>query len=712
MPRLPQPPRSRPPGPATGSTGAAGDPRQALARAKAHHVAGRLREAYALYQQVLAVQPKTAPALLGLGDLALRAGQPAAAIDLLAQATQADPKDPQAPLMLGQARLAGNDLAGSRSALEEALRRRPRLPEAHLLLGLIHQRQGALPAAAEAFRKAIKARKDFADAHLNLGSALMMLDQPAEALTHLRRAATLSPKSPLALLNLGQALLAQSQPADALKTFDRALEVAPDMVPALMGRARAFDALHAYPQARAAYEACVAAAPQDAAVLNDAGGFLMADNDCDAAAEMFRRALAAPGASDPMRLNLVRALITGDRIDDALEAIAALIADFPDWAEVHRLKGDALVRRGAFAEARAAYELAWSLAPEDLSIPAAIAYTGKLSADDPLPGRLSALDEAALEPADRIDLHYTLGKACDDRGDPDGAFAHYAVANTLAGASLPFDAPAHTALIDRIMAVFSADFFAERGESLGTPEETPVLVVGLPRSGTSLVEQIIASHPDAAGAGELTHLARLERALPWIAGSADGGTAWPEAARLLTPGQLDDTCTRYLAHLTRVAPDSKRVVDKLPNNFLRLGLFALAFPRGRVVHCVRDPLDSCLSIYFQNFTAAHPFSHRLEDLGAYARDYLRLMDHWRQVLPCRFLDLDYAALLDDQDGVSRSLIDFLDLSWDPAVLTFATTERSVATASKWQVRQGLSRSSLGRWHRYEAHLAPLIQALG
>jgi hypothetical protein len=237
----------------------------------------------------------------------------------------------------------------------------------------------------------------------------------------------------------------------------------------------------------------------------------------------------------------------------------------------------------------------------------------------------------------------------------------------------------------------------------------PVFVVGLPRSGTTLVEQILAAHPRVEGTGERIIVNELLREL-------ERRQPYPESVPDLTEAERKDLGTRYVEQLVKglPAPDPVRVIDKMPYNFLHLGFIRLILPAATVIHCRRDPLDVCLSNFFQYFpNSSVDFSSDLEELGRFHQLYSRLMDHWRQVLPDDFLiDVEYEALIDHSEAVVRSLLAALDLPWDDACLDFHRSDRAVGSVSAWQVRQPMYRRSIGRWRNYEAHLSPLIRALG
>jgi hypothetical protein len=228
------------------------------------------------------------------------------------------------------------------------------------------------------------------------------------------------------------------------------------------------------------------------------------------------------------------------------------------------------------------------------------------------------------------------------------------------------------------------------------------------RSGTSLVEQILASHPRVFGAGELPDVGLLLKELPQRLGTAQ---EYPECASLLDAPISRSLAEKYLAKLRHLGGQAARVVDKMPFNYLRLGLIAALFPVAKIIHCRRDPLDTCLSCYFQNFSGSHPYTFDLSDLGYYYREYQRLSAHWTNVLPLKVFDLNYESLTADLENESRRLLDFCGLDWDDRCLRFNETQRVVRTSSVLQVRQPIYRNSIGKWKQYEAHLQPLIEAL-
>ena len=258
-----------------------------------------------------------------------------------------------------------------------------------------------------------------------------------------------------------------------------------------------------------------------------------------------------------------------------------------------------------------------------------------------------------------------------------------------------------------LMAAFSGAFF-ERAAGLGSGSDRPVFIVGMPRSGTTLVEQIISSHPRAAGAGELPDIPWLIQRLPAELGS---GAGYPGCVEALDRESVQRLAGSYLDRLGLVSATTDRVTDKLPMNYMHLGLIAVLFPNAVIVHCKRDPMDTCLSCYFQNFSRDLGFCFDLEDLGFYYRHYETLMAFWAEVLPLCIHDVAYEDLVKNPEDVSRGLIEACGLEWDPRCLSPHKNRRPVKTASSWQVRQPLYKTSVARWKRYEKHLGPLKSSL-
>jgi hypothetical protein len=302
-----------------------------------------------------------------------------------------------------------------------------------------------------------------------------------------------------------------------------------------------------------------------------------------------------------------------------------------------------------------------------------------------------------LPPRREVHLRFAFGKYFDDVADYEQAFASYRRANDLAKTGVAaYDSIKHMRAIDRIVASHDRDWLSRtRLATHASPR--PVFIVGMPRSGTTLAEQILASHADVYGAGELPFWSTAAR-------TSDAARAGGENERLI----LERLSAEYTDELRRLAPDASRVVDKMPANFLYLGLIHAALPDSRIIHLKRNPLDTCLSIYFQNFGPGHSYANDLDDLGHYYAEYVRVMDHWRRHLPPEvMLEVSYEDLVRDTEHWSRRMLEFIGLPWDPSCLEFHLSKRPVTTLSKWQARQKITQASVARWRHYEHFLGPL-----
>lgn len=315
------------------------------------------------------------------------------------------------------------------------------------------------------------------------------------------------------------------------------------------------------------------------------------------------------------------------------------------------------------------------------------------------------LSRSSWAPSQRCELHFALAGLLDRAGDYDAAFAHYRTANSLSPHR--FDPDGLRRKTEEIIRFFSEESLpAAHAAPQGSP--VPLFIVGMPRSGTSLVEQILASHPDVRGAGELENLEDLERRAPQILGRTG---SYPGCLSGVTAEAMATLARPYLDAIGSLSQGARYVTDKLPGNYERLGLIEKLFPDARIIHLVRDPRDTCLSCYFQNFGKNLTYSSDLQALGEVYRIYERLMDHWRSTLSIGILDIRYEALVTSPEPEVRRLLEFCELPWEPRCLEFHKSQRYINTASYDQVRQPLYRSSIGRWSRYEAHLGELIEAL-
>jgi tetratricopeptide (TPR) repeat protein len=586
---------------------------------------GRPLDAVASYRSALALEPHFAVAFNNLGNALRHCGRVDEAIASYRQALEENPGYAEACNNLGNACLDAGRPEEAQACYRQAVALNPRFAEAHNNLGTTWRNLGRFGQAVACYARAVELNAGLAEPHVNLSDALRDQGRPYEAAAAARRALDLNPGLAGAHNSLGNALLDLGRPDDAAASYRRALEVRP---------------------------AFAEAAVNLGTVLRLSGDAAGAEGCC-------RRLLEARP-----------------------DAAAALIV-------LGELRSDA----GHFADAEALFERAATIDPGSAEACAAIPHLRKMTVNDTAwLERAERIGAQRPLPRQEVHLRYALGKYFDDTGDYRRAFGHYRRANELQRTyGERFDRGRLSASVDRTIAEYDgqwarrAGYAGQEGEpAVGDPARS-VFIVGMPRSGTTLAEQILASHPDIVGAGELPF---------WSTAPADG-----------TALQLGFD---YLQLLRRLSPNALRVLDKMPANVWSLAAIHEALPQARIIHMQRHPFDTCLSVYFQHFKNGHSYANDLGDLAHYHREYRRLVAHWREVLPAgTMLEVPYEGLVEDPEGWTRSMLDFIGMPWDPRCLNFHESDRSVMTASKWQVRQKISRSSVARWRNYQEFLDPL-----
>lgn len=676
---------------------------QGFERAVALHRQGALDEAEALYEAVIELDPSHVAALHNLALLRARRGRLGEAAGLLRHALTLSPDEAALHLGLGSVLQAMGRADQALAPLERAVALAPDLASAQYELGTALLALGRATAALGRFEAALALDGASAAALSAKGSALQALGRAGEAIAWHERALALEPRFAEAHNNLGAALQALGRLDEANAHYAEALALSGGDADFHVNRGKALHRLGRDEEAVGDYRRALALRPGDAAALNDLGNALQSLGRHEEAVESYRQALALKPDLAAALSNLGNSLHALDRHDEAIAAYEAALAARPDNAAAHSNLGTALRELGRLDEARRAFERAVALAPERAGFHLNLAEVKRFSAGDPQLGALAALarQEAALPAQERIELQFALAKAHADLGETEISFRHLRQGNTLKRAEIAYDEAATLGLLKRIAQIFTPELMRAKA-GLGAKSEAPVFIFGMPRSGTSLVEQILASHPAIFGAGELTDFTAL---------ASDSG-AFPDQVPALDAAALGTLGARYLERLGALAPEARRITDKLPANFLLAGLIHLALPEARLIHVRRDPVDTCWSCYATLFTAGQPFAYDLAELGRYYRAYDALMAHWRRVLPAEaMLEIRYEDLVADLETEAKRLVAYCGLDWDEACLGFHRTPRAVRTASAAQVRQPIYRSSVGRWRDYEAALGPLLAAL-
>jgi tetratricopeptide (TPR) repeat protein len=501
---------------------------------------------------------------------------------------------------------------------------------------------------------------------------------------------------------LGLVHLYAGRAADALPWFMQAVCLAPDVAENHYNAGFALEQLGRDAEAITALRRAVALHPRYAEALERLGILLLNHDQRGEAFDCFRRVAAAEPGSVLGRLNCTKVLVEEGKQAEAEAFLRQTIALHPASAEAKRFLAGQLRERGRFEEAIPLLEQATEGSP----FQAATAYfdlamSKRITSDDqPMLQQMRALLEyTPLSRLGRQRVHFGLGKALDDLGDYEAAMRHFDAGNRIVAEARPFDRAHFGSSVQRLITGTTAEFF-QTHQDLGSPSELPVLILGMPRSGTTLVEQIVSSHPEVAGGDELTF---------WNHAAEEFGRLGEAGA---TPEHIERVAAKYESVLRKIGPTARRVTDKLPGNFLWIGLFHLVFPKARIIHCRRHPVDTCLSNYFADFSSPTPYAYDKGHLVFYYRTYRRLMDHWRSVLPPGvMLEVDYEELVAERERITRQMIDFVGLDWNDACLRPEDNQRAVKTASNWQARQPVYRSSTERWRRYEPWLGELRELL-
>lgn len=702
-----------------------------------------LHTAEQAYRRVLADQPRQFRALCGLAVVRGQLGALDEARDLIGQAVDVAGQSAEDHVVLGMTFIRINDLESAHRQFEMAVALDEGHAEARFHLANVLGGRGNVADAVIQYERVLAIDPDKAEAHQNLGLALQRLGQFESALVHHQAAHAIAPKSVAIHVSLGDAYRHLGRHDDAIGQYVQALATNPGLTDAHINLGGCFHATGRREQAIRSYQQALTINPGLADAHYNLGNLYAEIDNLDAAIVHYERSIGLHPASAEVHNNLANVLQKRGRYEEAIAHYRDAISLKPAYVSAQRSLGDALQARGSiddaivcyraalaieprdpttlnrFAsallvagrldEASRAWETAIDIAPENVGIQHNYAAVKPFADGDRRLARLEELHarEDQLSDAERIVLHFTLGKAYADLKDPDRSFRHLDAGNRLKRQHVTYDERATLMHIQSIRDAFTKDNLLNLKSDVGHDSETPVFVIGMPRSGTSLVEQILASHPRVFGAGELNDFVA---AMSDVAERRAG--AYPDVLARMSDGDLRELGKTYVERVSRVAAAKDRIVDKLPSNFLFAGLIHLALPRARIIHVKRNAVDTCLSCYSLLFAEDQPFAYDLGELGRYYKAYEALMDHWRSVLPPeRMLEVRYEDLVEDLEGQARRLVAHCGVEWDERCLAFHETKRPVHTASLVQVRKSIYASSVGRSRLYGSRLKPLMDAL-
>jgi tetratricopeptide (TPR) repeat protein len=684
---------------------------QVLALVEQHRQGGRLAAAEKLCRQVLQATPDQAETLQTLGIVVYQSGRREEGIDLVRKAIAAKGNVALFHSNLCELLRRANELDEAVAAGQQAIALDPGLAQAHNNLGIAHFGRREYATAAECYRRAVALAPDLAEVHSNLGNALQAQGKFAEAIEAHRRAIVLKPEYIDGHNNLATTLRVMRRYEEAETYCRRALVLNSQHTGVLNNLA-----LCLIPQQRLeeALSLLSLSAQLDAANAQTfvlLASLLSKRRQYDKARAACERALALE-PTQPEALNVLGVIaFEQGRAEEAVLYHRKTLELVPGLAHVHNNLANALKELGRLGDAHDAYEAALHADPQMVSAYFGLADVHTFTPGDPVLVAMERLAERieSLDSQDQIELRFALGKAYADLGRFEQSFQHSLDGNSMKRCLIDYDESRMFDLFDRIRDVFTSELLRSKGGA-GDPSQAPVLIVGMPRSGTTLIEQILASHPKVFGAGELRDLGEVIAAHCDLAGVP---AAYPECLHDM-PGEVFRRIgAGYAARLRRRAPVAERIIDKMPANFLHLGLLHLALPDARIIHARRDPIDTCVSCFTRLFGGEQQFSYDLGELGRYYCRYESLMAHWRATLPPgAMLEVDYEQVVDDLETQARHIVDYCGLEWDEACLRFYETKRQVHTSSAAQVRQPIYRSAVGRWRPYRRWLGPLLEELG
>ena len=601
------------------------------------------------------------------------------ALESLRRSLEIDPGNPDVLIDAADTQQALGRFGQAVEIYQQAIRIEPRRADAHNNLGNAFLALGDVESAAGSYKTALVLQPRDAQILCNLGNSLRQLGELEHAEKCTRLALEVAPNLSMAHNNLGLLQAARGEREAATASYREAIRHNPNYVEAFSNLGHVLRDRGLRREALAAHQQALLLDPKRADSHSNVGLALLESRRTQHAIDSFRQAISLQPTHVAAHLGLATAQRVQRMPTEAEASCRHALALAPDSPEALVLLGELQADRGQFTEAQALFERALTIDSSFAPAYCSIASHRRMTAEDGAWLRgVQTLLGTSLPLAHEMQLRYALGKFHDETGSYDAAFDSYQRANELNKHLGGGYDPAHlTALIDGIIA---------RGvdpDVTSNDSQQPIFIVGMPRSGTSLAEQILSSHPSVFGAGEVSFWDRAD----------------PRGGRLAQD---------YLDRIREHSGEAMRITDKMPANFLYLGLIHATFPRARIIHMQRHPLDTCLSVYFQNFFNVSPYANDLNHLAHYYGQYLRIMRHWRGVLPAAaLLEVPYEELVRDPEQWTRRMLEFTGLPWDPRCLEFHRTERAVITASKWQVRQKINTGSIGRWRNYARHLGPL-----
>lgn len=635
---------------------------------------------------------------------------PTLAAEQATEILKAAPGHPAATLLLGTARRLNGLTEAALGILEPLARAQPNWAAAQYEHALALSDAGRSEAAIASLQRAVAVKPDMAEAWRALGDELTSSGDAAGADAAYAQHIKASTRDPHLLA--AAAALCENRIPQAEALLRAHLKQFPTDVAAIRMFAEVAARLRRFEDAENLLVRCLELAPSFLAARHNYAVVLHRQNR-PAQALRETESLLALDPHNPGYRNLKAAILAriGD-YEQSLELYTELLASHPRQPKIWMSYGHALKTKGREADSIAAYEKSIELLP---SLGEAYWSLANLKTVRFTPAQIESMRAQLARPdladEDRFHLHFAMGKALEDAGEHAESFEHYARGNSIRRAGIVYSADDMTAQIQRTKSLLSAGFFAQRRD-WGHPSTAPIFIVGLPRAGSTLIEQILSSHSLVEGTMELPDIPALARSIT-AAARRKGPTHYPEPLAQLSAQECRSLGEQYLES-TRIQrkSDAPFFIDKLPNNFAHVGLIQLALPHAKIIDARRHPLGCCFSGFKQHFARGQNFTYGLADIGRYYHDYVELMAHFDEVLPGRVHRVLYESMIEDTEAEVRRLLEYCGLPFEAACLRFYATERAVRTASSQQVRQPIFRAGLDQWRHYEPWLQPLKTALG
>lgn len=671
--------------------------------------AGELPEAEGLLQQIINTNPNHAHALHLLAIIAHQVGKNELAIELTERAVGSQKNEAVFHVNLCELYRQSGNLDKALNHGKEAVRLAPSTARAHSNLGIVWYEKKEYEQAHTCQHAALKLKPDLVQALNNLGCIRRQQHQLKDAIDYFTRALVIKPDHLEVLNNLGEIYTIDDRPDEAVNVLKIAIKQESKFTEAHYNLGRAYLLTGDNALAKDFFNAAARIRPDYSPAHEGLARLFKENNQYSHAERSIKHAISLdPGRAESYSLLGSIYADSGFPMEAEVEFDRAINLD-NEHSNTYLSRGHLMTQLGHFDKAEADYNKAKELSPGDLAPHLSLAQTRKTTPEDKNFTTLlkTAENLSDLPELKAMSLHFALGKCHDDLNNFDVAFPHFLEACRIKRQRITYDSAENDQLIENIKQIFKKPLI-ERLSGHGDASSTPIFVLGMPRSGTTLTEQIIASHPDVYGAGELPDIIGLANQL-----DGDDSESFPLNMINVDLRSLKKSGRKYVADLKKRSPGTLHITDKMPANFLYIGLIHLMLPNAKIIHVKRHPLDTCLSQFTRLFKNGQFHSYNLVELGHYYRNYRNLMDHWQMVLPSgAFCDIQYETLVTNIKDQSKQLIDYCGLRWHEDCLAPHKNKRAIHTASVTQVRQPVYTSSIERWQHYEKHLKPLMDAIG